>query len=356
MPKLRILADITHPAHVHFFRNSIDIWQQKGHEVLITSREKDLTLDLLDELGYAHRCLSKARSGVGGLARELLERQAKLFRLVQEFRPDAMCAIAGTFIVHVGWLRRIPSLVFYDTENAVVSNFITYPFATEIHTPHCYQGRIRRGQVCYPGYHELAYLHPCRFAPDPAVLAELGFSPDEVFTVVRFVGWGSGHDIGDRGFSPEGKKRLVAALEPLGRVVISSEAPLPPELAPYAYRGDPSKIHHLLHYASLYVGESATMASEAAVMGTPGVFVSPLGRGYTDEQEERYGLVRYFRCEEEDAAIATAVEWLSRAELKEKHHQEHCRLLDERIDVTAYVAEVVEEHARRHRARLLGAR
>ena len=48
---LRIAVDITHPAHFHFFKNSIQAWQDRGHDVLILSRDKDLTLQLLDETG-----------------------------------------------------------------------------------------------------------------------------------------------------------------------------------------------------------------------------------------------------------------------------------------------------------------
>jgi len=35
---MRILVDISHPAHVHVYRHSILRWQEAGHDVLITSR------------------------------------------------------------------------------------------------------------------------------------------------------------------------------------------------------------------------------------------------------------------------------------------------------------------------------
>jgi hypothetical protein len=51
-PPKRILVDIGHPAHVHLFRNAIKIWQAHGHDVTITSREKDITGTLLSAYGY----------------------------------------------------------------------------------------------------------------------------------------------------------------------------------------------------------------------------------------------------------------------------------------------------------------
>jgi hypothetical protein len=119
---VKILIDIGHPAHVHFFRNAISLWRQAGDEVLITSRDKDVTLRLLEEYGLAHRCLSRSRSTRWSLGIELLVREYQLFWLARRFRPDVMSAIAGTFMVHVGRLLRIPTVVFYDTEHAHLQN------------------------------------------------------------------------------------------------------------------------------------------------------------------------------------------------------------------------------------------
>ena len=46
--------------------------------------------------------------------------------------------------------------------------------------------------------------------------------------------------------------------------------------------------------ASLLYGESATMASEAAVLGVPAIYLDNTGRCYTREEEEKYGLVFNF--------------------------------------------------------------
>ncbi|MDQ7035295.1 MAG: DUF354 domain-containing protein, partial [Anaerolineae bacterium] len=132
---MRILFDITHPAHVHFFRNAIRQFQAEGDSVLITSRDKDITLQLLDQFGFDHKCLSVAKRGVIGLGIELSERGLKLIREIQHFKPDVATAIAGTFIVYGCLLHRIPTVVFYDTEHARVSNAITYPLASAVVTP-----------------------------------------------------------------------------------------------------------------------------------------------------------------------------------------------------------------------------
>jgi predicted glycosyltransferase len=44
---MKVLIDIGHPAHVHFYKNTIKELEAKGHEVLVTARDKDVAINLL---------------------------------------------------------------------------------------------------------------------------------------------------------------------------------------------------------------------------------------------------------------------------------------------------------------------
>jgi len=71
-------------------------------------------------------------------------------------------------------------------------------------------------------------------------------------------------------------------------------------------------IHDLLAFADCYVGDSQTMATEAAVLGTPAVrtsaFVGDDDMSNFRELETEYGLLQSFA--DEDAAIDRAVAFL----------------------------------------------
>lgn len=344
---MRILVDLTHPGDVHFFRQAIEIWRERNHTVLVTARRKDLVVDLLQRLAIEHDDLGAARSGLMGLSVELFARTFRLCRRVRRFRPDVMTSIAGVFIAQAGWLCRVPSVVFYDTENAILSNLLTYPFCTTVVTPRCYAGPVPAGKHrTYPGYQELAYTHPQRFTPDPERLAAYGLARDEPFIFVRLVAWGAAHDTRDHGFTRV--EDAIRQLEPFGRVVISSEGPVPQVLAAYRLTGPPEHVHHLLAFARLYIGESATMASESATLGTPAIFVSTTGRGYTDEQERRYGLTYTFRDRRtaQRDAVAKAAEILSDHGSKESWRLKRERMLADSVDVTELVVTLVESHGR----------
>ena len=339
---MKILFDITHPAHLHFFKNVINKLHDEGHEVILTGRDKDILINLAEIYGMDIIVFGKAKNGILNLFKELIYRKWKLFKIIRKFKPDVMMAIAGTYIGMLGWLTRTPAYVFYDTEHATLSNVMTYPFAKCVYVPQCYRKKIRWRHERYNGYHELAYLHPDYFTPDISVLNEISIKENETFTVVRFVGWGAHHDIGLKGFTLENKKKAIEVLSQFGKVFISCEGKLPAELEKYRLTLDVTKIHSLMAYASLVFGESATMCSEAAVLGVPSVYVDPIGRGYTDEQEKNYGLVSNFTSENQNDAIkrgGNILENYDRQYWKQKGKQ----LICDKIDVTQMIYNIAIE-------------
>ena len=307
---MRILIDITHPAHLHFFAGAVRRLRRDGHEVLLTARHKDVLIDLAARMGFElDEVFGGAPSGTLGLAKTLLSRQLRLARIARRFKPEVTGAIGGTFIGFVSWTLRIPTVVFSDTESAHLSNAITYPFATRLVTPRVYGRPDRRGQVRYDGYHENAYLLPSVFTPDPAVRQELGVADSERYCVVRFVGWAAGHDIGRTGLSVAGQKDMVRRLSEHGRVFVSSEGQMPEEIEHLRFSLPVDRMHHALGHASLIVGESSTMSHEAAVMGVPSVYLYPrVQLGPTTDLSERLGIVHWFAPEELDAAVDCAVD------------------------------------------------
>ena len=338
---MRVLIDILHPAHVHFFRNFHAEMQARGHEVCITARDKDRSVELLRALRLPHEQISSQKSGAG-LALELAQRTPRLMRVMRAFRPDVMTGIMGPSIALAGALRprRVPAVVFYDTEFAAATNRIVYPLAYSVCTPDCYQTAVPGRHLTYAGYHELAYLHPDRFRPDPAVLAAFGVTPGEPYSIVRFVSWQAVHDRREKGLTAKQKRHLVEVLQRRGRVLVSSEGPLTPDLSGLAVRGPVEQVHHLIAHARLVVGESATMSSEAAVLGVPAVFIATTGRGYTDDEERRYGLVRHFTDDQYDMALSAIEEVL--AAPAAAWAQARQRLLGEKIDVTAWMIDYFE--------------
>lgn len=289
---MKILVDIGHPAHVHFFKLPMLMWRDAGHEIIVTSRKKEIATELLDAVGVRHIVLSSMNDGTKlGMVKELVRRDYGLLRVVLREKPDIMAGIGGIFIAHTGFLTRTPSITFYDTENASFSNLITYPFTSLVVVPECYKAWLPPWKLRYPGYHELSYLHPDVFRPDKNIAMQCGLEPEKPTYLLRVVSWHASHDLHELGWTIELLEKVIGYLQKTGKVIISSEKKLPNDLESLKYVGPPEKIHHLMGHIRLFVGESATMASECAVMGVPAIYAAETGRGYTDELEHKYELV-----------------------------------------------------------------
>jgi predicted glycosyltransferase len=340
---MRYVITIQHPAHVHFFKHAIRALEDDGHEVSVFVRDKEVAVDLLAAYDIDHTVLADGQSdGVRGL---LLGQGVWEYRVAERARaidPDVITGIGGTAAAHVGALCGAKSVVFTDTEHAP-GNKITFPFADEVWTPECFDGDAGRAeQIRYPGYHELAYLHPDRFEPDENVLDSVGLSPDDRFVVLRLVSWAASHDAGESGF--DDAVDVVERLEETGvRVLITSEAPLPTTLEDRRATVAPHRIHDLLAYADLFIGEGATMAVESAVLGTPAVYVNTLRMGYTDEIEARYDLL--YNCQgvyRHHNALETAVDILDGSVTTDWTDRRE-RLIDEKRDTTNVILRALRD-------------
>ncbi len=102
-------------------------------------------------------------------------------------------------------------------------------------------------------------------------------------------------------------------------------------------------MHDVLCSASLFIGESATMASESVVLGTPAIYIDEVGRGYTDE-EDREGLLYMFRPDQQDDAIAKAIEVVSSAFDVSAWKNKWERWMDTKIDPTAFLCWFIENY------------
>lgn len=346
---MRILFNMAHPGQIHLFKNAIWALEKRGHDCKITTVDKDVSLYLLGAYGFEYDVVGSAKPSLFSKATELLKIEYNLYRIARLFKPDILVGgVGNAYVAHVGKIIRKPSIVFDDTEHAKIEHTITDPFASVICTPSCYRLDLGKKQVRYDGYHELAYLHPDYFTPNPEILSELGLAEGDPFIILRFVSWEASHDKGHRTLTLEDKFTAVNKLKEHGRVLITSENELPSDLEEYRITVSPDKIHHLLYYATLLYGDSATMASECAVLGTHSIFCDYAGRGYTDEEEELYDLVYNFYDENTmgKESLKKALELLQDPDLKEKGRQKRDILLADKIDVTKFMVEFVENYSK----------
>jgi predicted glycosyltransferase len=348
---MKVLIDLGHPAHVHLFGHMIGNLEKDGHEVTITARNKEVTLNLLNAYGFNYYDLGEHYATTSSKAYGLIKRNYKLYRIARKFQPDILVGVHDPYIAQVGKLLRRPSITFTDTEHVRLSSKLTFPFTDVICTPACFKERLNpKKHVRYNGYHELAYLHPKYFVPDDTVLEGMGLSHNDHFIILRFISWGASHDVNLKGIDEGAKLDFIHNLESYGHVFITSERKLDAALEKFRFTVPPEKMHSLLYYADLYIGEGGTMAVEAAILGTPAIHIESTSKGIATgelsgnflELRDKYGLLYFYP--DQNQALAKATSILEDKNSKNAWQKKREKLLKDKIDVTKWMTYFIERY------------
>lgn len=341
---------ISHPAHFHLFRYTMDALKADGHLVTVIIRPKDVLEDLCRNSGTDFIKIKERSRTTGrlGLALSLVEKTWEVCRIVRKVRPDFMIGSDGV-IAYAGRLFGIPSFDCDEDDAEATPLFakMFYPFFTGIITPVCCSvGKWEAKKVGVHSYHELGYLHPNQFTPDRAKVEQYGIDTSRPYTLIRFAQLTAHHDVGIHGIDTEVAEKVLEMVRPHGPVYITSERPLEPQFEPYRIKIDPLDMHHVMAFASLYIGDSQTMAAEAGVLGTPFVRLNDFsGRlAYLNEIEDNYQLGYSHKSKDIEGFYKSVQFWLDTPERKDICAQRREKMLSEKIDYAKFLTWFIESY------------
>jgi len=232
-----------------------------------------------------------------------------------------------------------------DAEAVPLFVKLAYPLATHILAPDCCRvGKWESKKISYKGYHELAYLYPGRFIPDQSVIKKM--NPDEPYFILRFAKLNAHHDTGVTGITTRLAEQVISKLAKHGRIYITSERELEPQFEKYRINIPPSDIHQAMYFAKMYIGDSQTMASEAAVLGTPSLrFNDFVGRlSYLEDLEHNYQLTFGIKTNEPEKLLSKIDELLSTPDLKKVWDERRKKMLANKTDVTRFMVDLFENY------------
>jgi hypothetical protein len=345
---MKFLFYIGHPAHYHNFKVVSKNLVDKGHQVVWVVREKDVLFQLTADSPYkTHFIKEKAPKGKWGRIARILKREVRMFFIMLSFKPDVSIG-TDLVITHIGKILDIPSIVVNEDDAEAVPLFanMALKYATNILAPEsCSVGPYGDKTIFYKGFQELAYLHPTYFSPDRTKIQTL-FGDKQAFFLLRFASLTAHHDDGVAGIDDELAKRIISILEKKGNVWITSERPLSLEFEKYRIAIPANDIHHAMSFASLYIGDSQTMAAEAAILGTPSLryndFVGKLG--YLEELEHKYQLTLGIPTNQSERLIEKVKEIVDDPESNKKWAARRINMIEETIDVAAFWTEYFENY------------
>jgi predicted glycosyltransferase len=329
---MKILLDLGHPAHVHYFRNFIRISESSGNKILVVARNRSLIFELLKKYNIEFETRGRGGRGLIGKLFYIFLGTYWVTKHAFKFKPDIFLSFGSTYASLASFILMKPHIVFDDTEHASLEQLLYVPFANVIFTPNNFRKNFGRKHLRFNGSMDLAYLHPAYFKPDITVYDMLGINREEKYIIMRFVSWGASHDVGYKGLKESEKIRAVETLSKHCRIFISSESALPPQLNKYQINIPCEKMHDALFYAEMFWGESGTMATEAAIMGTPAIDIATSAKlvGVFDPYIEA-GLISIIT--DADEAISKALEYLATPKKAVKKHNVAKELFNN-LDIT----------------------
>ena len=346
---MKLLFYFGHPAHFHLFKNIVEGLRKRGHSTKILIKKKDILENLLAGSNYDFiNILPEGRKDSKiGIAIGLIKRCLKMSLFCLKNRPDLLIGTSAE-MSHVGKLLGIPSINVNEDDANVVPLYskLAYPLASEILTPEsCNNCKWESKSLKYAGYHELTYLHPAIFKPDRSKLPSY-FQTAPPYFIIRFAKFTAHHDQGINGINANVAEKIIKILEPHGRVFITSERELEPQFEKYRITINPLDIHHAMYFATMYIGDSQTMAAEAGVLGTPFIRYNDfVGRiGYLKEIEEKYEMGYGIKPIEPEKLYNKIRELLDTPNLKEVWQNRRQKMLSDKINVTAFMVWFIENY------------
>jgi len=307
--------------------------------------EKDISRYLLDHYQIKYALLKRPGKGISSKIKVLITNTFISIRFVQKNQIEMILSMVSPYLSLAGFFLRKPHLAFADTESSGIYDKVFCRFVSVLLTPKSFKRTLRRRQIRFDGNLELFYLHPRRFKPldSGEITRLLGIEKEEPYVIMRFVSWEAFHDKGLTGFSNENKWKAVREFSNYSEVFISAEKTLPEGLQQYQIKIPPEKMHDVLAHARLFFGESATMASESAVLGIPAIYLNENWLGYTDEEKE-YGLLFSYKenLSDQKEAIKKGVELLKWSAVKQNMANNRIKFLEKKIDVTGFLIWFIE--------------
>ncbi len=341
---------VSHPAHFHMFRYTIANLQRDGHQVVLVIRPKDVLEKLCQNAGMPYVKVGNRpkRFGMIGLGVSLIGKTIATWKIVRREHPDMLVGSDGVLAV-VGRLMQKPAFECYEDDAEAIALYakMFFPLYSDLIGPDCCSAwKWENKKTSYKSYHELGYLHPNQFAPDKSKVEQYGIDTNKPYFLIRFAQLTAHHDVKIHGINVGIAERIVELLKPHGTVYVSSERPLEPQFERYRIKIDPLDMHHVMAFASLYIGDSQTMAAEAGVLGVPFVrFNDFVGRlSYLNQLENDYGLGFGHKTDDVVGFFQSIQKWLDMSNRKAICAERRQKMLSEKIDYAQFLTWFIEHY------------
>ncbi len=340
---MKILFLICHPAHVHQFKYLIKDLQKSGNKVKVLVLKKDNNTYLLKQNKIKYTQISN-NTGNNMLEKIIITISTtyKINKICNKFKPDFLIDRGSPMMAFNGFINKTKHIVYDDNDFQTFSLNIMKLFSWKIITPTSFKKDLGKKQIRINTLKELSYLHPKYFKQNPKIIKKYNIDINKSYALVRFVAWKASHDTGIKHMSLEEKYKLITELNKYTKVYISTEAKLPKKFNKYLLKIKPEDIHHIMYYASVFIGEGATMAAESILLGIPTVYFNPIDNATTKEFQQKTKLFIKDNNNLSKNVIRSTLKFLKTSNIKNNQEFFRKKISNQFIDINTTIKQLLK--------------
>ena len=349
---MELWIDILTPKQALFFAPLAHDLRERGHEVILTSREHPEAEAVLQMLNLEAEVVG--RHGGGTLVGKLeasAERVLKLARYIEEKAPDAAVCFASPECARVAFGLNILLFCVNDSPHSEKVAKLTTPLATKLFTPWVIPPSIWVGYgisrdrvVVYRALDPAAWLKRNIQPKSEPKLTQLDRSKKIV--AIRL------EESQAYYLNPDNLKWTTSVIDSILReeseanLLILSRNQMQREALKERYGGELIVLEEpyfgptLLKSVDVFIGMGGTMTVEAALIGVPTISAQRVGRLYTEEYLVEQGLL--LKPGSPEAVAKTAKEMLRDTKLRTQLAAKARKILSRMEDPVEKIASTIE--------------
>lgn len=295
--ELKVWIDILTPKQALFFMNLCLKLEEKGHQVIKTTRQYREVTQLLRVKGLKAKVIGK--HGGKNLYEKLkasAERIIKLATLIKKLSPDVAISFSSVEASRVAFGLKIPHYCVSDSPHAEAVSKLTIPLSKKLFTPFVIpekawvkHGISKTDIITYKALDPVAWLK--KFKVNEDVLATLNLKKDKPIITVRVEESFAAYLLNKNLKQSIAVKAIHLLTDKTNaQIVILPRYEEQINFLKKEFRKEKVKIPNkvidgasLLALSSVFIGAGGTMTAEAALLGTPAISCYPSKPTYIEK-------------------------------------------------------------------------
>lgn len=339
MNNASVIVDIGHYPHVNFYKHAIKALTGKNINVHVILRSRGNLVSIFEKecTHMPYILIGAHKRNIFGKMIGIVERDIAFLKYLRKIEFDVGTGFGSINIAHTTRFFGKPSVLFGDDSEYKLAyylgNFLATIDVRPSHVP-----AYGKNLLKYPGFKELAYLHPNHFNPDKKALEPYDLNPYE-YVFIREV---SSASLNYRKLEMGNLSKILNYLKQMDlKILLSIEDKSLANLFKdhcIILKEPVEDIHSLLHFAAFTLSSGDSMARESCLVGTPAIYTGGRDMAINTELIKRSCMFKV----EDEKSIKNTIDYIISNNIKQEVEAKiNQAIKEEWMDTTQVILDVL---------------